>query len=82
MRIPREVSGEELVKLLGKLGYEPTRQTGSHARLTCITEKGKHHITIPQHTAIRIGTLNNILTDVASYLEKDKADLIKELFAD
>ena len=81
MRIPREVSGEELVKRLSKLGYKPTRQTGSDVRLTCISEKGEHHITIPQHKALRIGTINNILADAASYLEKEKSDLIDELFA-
>jgi predicted RNA binding protein YcfA (HicA-like mRNA interferase family) len=80
VRIPREISGEELVRHLGKLGYKPTRQTGSHVRLTRISDKGEHHITIPQHKSLRIGTLNNILADVASYLEKEKDDLIKELF--
>ena len=34
MKIPREVSGEELIRRLGGLGYKPTRQTGSHARLS------------------------------------------------
>ncbi|MDR3557405.1 MAG: type II toxin-antitoxin system HicA family toxin [Syntrophobacteraceae bacterium] len=81
MRIPREVSGQELVKLLGKLGYKPTRQTGSHVRVTCISEKGEHHITIPQHGSLRIGTLNNIIADVASYLNKEKADIVDEIFA-
>ena len=82
MRIPREVSGEELVKGLGKLGYRQTRQTGSHVRLTYISGKGEHHITIPRHKALRIGTINNILTDVALCLEKQKGDLVAELFPD
>lgn len=80
MRLPRELSGEELVRDLAKLGYKPTRQTGSHIRLTCITGKGEHHITVPLHRTLRIGTLNNILADVASYLEKEKGELITELF--
>lgn len=63
MKIPREVSGEELIRRLGKLGYKPTRQTGSHVRLTRISDKGEHHITVPVHKTLRIGTLNNILTD-------------------
>ena len=33
MKLPRDVSGDELGKRLGKLGYEITRQTGSHIRL-------------------------------------------------
>jgi predicted RNA binding protein YcfA (HicA-like mRNA interferase family) len=35
MRLPRDVSGAELVKRLGRIAYRVTRQTGSHIRLTC-----------------------------------------------
>ena len=34
MKLPRDVSGVDLAKRLGRLGYEVTRQTGSHLRLT------------------------------------------------
>ena len=34
MKIPRDLSGSELIKRLKKLGYTPTRQSGSHIRLT------------------------------------------------
>jgi predicted RNA binding protein YcfA (HicA-like mRNA interferase family) len=34
MKLPRDISGQALAKALLKLGYEPTRQTGSHLRLT------------------------------------------------
>jgi predicted RNA binding protein YcfA (HicA-like mRNA interferase family) len=30
MKLPRDVSGADLAKRLGRLGYEITRQTGSH----------------------------------------------------
>ena len=36
MKLPREISGEELAKLLKKYDYAITRQTGSHIRLTTI----------------------------------------------
>ena len=49
MRIPRDIGGEELVKILKKYGYQITRQTGSHIRLTTDI-KGEHRITIPKHT--------------------------------
>ena len=49
--------------------------------MTCTSENGEHHITIPQHGSLRIGTLNNILADVASYLKKEKADVVDEVFA-
>jgi predicted RNA binding protein YcfA (HicA-like mRNA interferase family) len=80
VRIPREISGEELIGHLGKLGYKPTRQTGSHVRLTRLSDKGEHHVTVPHHKILRIGTLSNILADVASHLDKEKDTLIKELF--
>jgi predicted RNA binding protein YcfA (HicA-like mRNA interferase family) len=79
MKLPREISGEELAKLLKKYGYEITRQTGSHIRLTT-TEKGEHHITIPAHKYLKIGTLSSILGDIAAHFKIDKGNLIKELF--
>ncbi|KXW59231.1 hypothetical protein FEMY_02900 [Ferrovum myxofaciens] len=44
MRLPRDLSGADLVKRLGRYGYSVTRQTGSHMRLTS-TIRGEHHIT-------------------------------------
>ena len=49
MRIPRDLSGADLVKRLGRFGYEVTRQTGSHLRLTS-NVRGVHHLTIPNTT--------------------------------
>jgi len=34
MKLPRDVSGHDLARALGKYGYEITRQKGSHMRLT------------------------------------------------
>ena len=80
MKIPRDLAANELIKLLKKkYGYEITRQIGSHIRLTT-NLKGEHHITIPRHRFLKIGTLNGILSDIALHLEKEKQVLIKELF--
>ena len=35
MKLPRGLTGAELVRSLQRLGYTVTRQTGSHIRLTC-----------------------------------------------
>jgi predicted RNA binding protein YcfA (HicA-like mRNA interferase family) len=51
------VSGEKLIKLLKKLGYEVVRQRGSHVRLEKDTPIGKHKITVPYHDEIARGTL-------------------------
>ena len=56
-----------------------TRQTGSHIRLTTF-QQGKHHITIPSHSPIKIGTLNSILLEVASHFGISKEELINRLW--
>ncbi len=55
MKLPIDLSGEALVTALSKLGYVVDRQTGSHIRLTT-KENGEHHLTIPNHSPIKIGT--------------------------
>ena len=80
MKLPRDISGNELVRLLAKFGYQTVRQTGSHIRLVSSFKGTQHPITIPRHKSLKIGTLNNILKDVATYLETDKDQLIEDLF--
>ncbi len=79
MKLPRDLGGSELAKILSKYGFQVTRQTGSHLRLTS-TIRGERHLTIPMHKPLRIGTLSSILSDVAAYLERDKQTIIEELF--
>lgn len=80
MKLPRDLSGAELASLLRRHGYEITRQTGSHLRLTSTAKRSEHHITIPAHRSLRVGTLSGVLTDVASYLEMGKEELAESLF--
>jgi len=78
MRLPRDLSGDELAHLLGRLGYEQTRQTGSHIRLT--TLEGSHHVTVPRHASLKVGTLAGILSDVASHFDRPRREIERELF--
>ena len=78
MRIPRDLSGKSLIKKLGKLGYEPIRQVGSHIRLTT-KENGTHHITIPEHNPLKVGTLSNILNDIAVHFQTTKEDILSRI---
>ena len=80
MRLPRDLRGEELAALLGQYGYEVTRQTGSHMRLTT-TLRGEHHVTIPCHRSLRVGTLSAILRDVAGHLGIPRQRLVETLFS-
>jgi predicted RNA binding protein YcfA (HicA-like mRNA interferase family) len=79
-KVPRDISGKELARLLKKCDYQITRQTGSHIRLSSTSKGFEHKITIPDHQTIKIGTLNNILTDIAEYLQMSKQDLLDLLF--
>ncbi len=79
MKLPRDVSGFDLVKVLKPLGYQVTRQAGSHMRLST-EQNGVHHITIPNHNPIKIGTLTAILNDVAAHHLKSKEELIMILW--
>ncbi|HUW29785.1 MAG TPA: type II toxin-antitoxin system HicA family toxin [Sulfuriferula sp.] len=79
MRVPRDLSGVDLVKRLERMGYSVTRQTGSHMRLTS-TVRGEHHITIPNHDPLRLGTLASILASVAAYHGLARDELIQRLF--
>jgi predicted RNA binding protein YcfA (HicA-like mRNA interferase family) len=66
VKTPRDVSGPDLVKALRVLGYERIRQDGSHIRVTTQTN-GQHHLSIPNHNPLKIGTFKSILKLVADH---------------
>ena len=79
MRLPRDLSGRDLARALGAFGYVRTRQVGTHMRLS--TELGgEHHLTVPDHQALRLGTLAGILADVAEHLGIGREELAARLF--
>ena len=80
MKLPRSISGKELTKVLRKVGYKVSRQTGSHIRMT-ITKPTQHHITVPNHPSIKVGTLSAIVSDVATHLRIERDVLLDQLFA-
>ncbi|MDC8444489.1 MAG: type II toxin-antitoxin system HicA family toxin [Nitrosomonas sp.] len=79
MKLPRSVSGARLIKALNRLGYGITRQVGSHIRLECQFPK-PHHLTVPMHDPLRIGTLASILNEVARHHSISKEEAILRLF--
>jgi predicted RNA binding protein YcfA (HicA-like mRNA interferase family) len=79
MRLPRDLSGAELIQRLGRLGYTATRQTGSHVRLACPAPQ-EHHVTVPLHDPLRVGTLAAIFADVASAHGLSRDDLLRKLY--
>jgi predicted RNA binding protein YcfA (HicA-like mRNA interferase family) len=73
------VSGRDVVKLLGRLGYEVVRQRGSHIRLRMMTEEGEHYITVPDHKEMAKGTLSDILSAASRTTGIAKKNLIEML---
>ena len=80
MKLPRDLSSDELVKALARIGDLVNRQTGSHIRLTT-QRNGEHHVTIPAHDPIKIGTLSAILRDVATHASLSRDELLEVLFS-
>jgi predicted RNA binding protein YcfA (HicA-like mRNA interferase family) len=66
VKLPRDVSGPQLVKALRVLDYSATRQTGSHIRVTTARD-GENHEVIPSHHSIKTGTLSGILKRIAAH---------------
>ncbi|OWP55340.1 MAG: hypothetical protein B2I17_10110 [Thermoplasmatales archaeon B_DKE] len=54
------VSGKEVVKVLSKLGFRLTQQSGSHMKM----RRDGQHITVPNHSTLKKGTLHSILNQV------------------
>ena len=79
MKLPRDLSGAQLSKALARVGYSATRQTGSHLRLTTASPS-EHHVTIPLHDPLRVGTLAAILADIAAHQEISRDELLGRLF--
>jgi predicted RNA binding protein YcfA (HicA-like mRNA interferase family) len=79
MKLLRDLSAADLIKALARRGYVTTRQKGSHIRLTT-QQNGEHHLTVPNHNPLRVGTVSGILRDVSEHFDIQREDLIEELF--
>ncbi len=75
MKIPRDVDGKKIVKLLIRLGYKVENRRGSHTKLKRIN----HSISIPEHKPLKIGTLSNILKDISHNNDISMDDIVNML---
>jgi len=77
MKLPRDLSGTDLVNMLCKnFGYRRVHQVGSHIVLE--TDTPVHHrLSVPEHDSLRVGTLNSILTAVARAKGIPKSEILK-----
>ena len=77
MKIPRDCTGQHLVKALRKFGYSIVRQSGSHIIMTTQRD-GEHHVTVPNHRPIKVGTLHDTLKDIAAHHHLTVEELLRE----
>ena len=77
MKLPRDLSGADLIKVLCKhYGYRRLHQEGSHVILE--TDTPRHHrLSVPNHSPLRLGTLNAILRAVAEVQGVEKEDILE-----
>lgn len=82
MKLPRDLSGTEVAKLLSKhYDYRLRRSKGSHMTVTRTSASGaQHSVTVPRHRAVRIGTLDAIVTDVGEFMGLPKSQVRETLF--
>lgn len=78
MKLPRDVSGADLVAALKRLGYKQTRQTGSHVRMT-VSVPRQAHVTVPLTRAIPPGTLAALIKDAATHLDTAVEDVLDKI---
>ena len=82
MKLPRDLSGSEVARLLERhYGYRVARTKGSHMTLKSVVGGRIHHMTVPRHTDIRVGTLNVIIGDVAEFHFLTTREVRDKLFA-
>ena len=79
MKIPRDLSGHDLVQALCRnWGYRIIHQEGSH--LVLETQEPSHQrVAVPAHKNLRIGTLNAILRSVANHKGVERQAILDSL---
>jgi predicted RNA binding protein YcfA (HicA-like mRNA interferase family) len=63
-RLPR-VSGAEVVRALGRLGFTVARQRGSHI----VLRRGSSGCVVPNHRELKTGTLAGVLKQAGVSIE-------------
>ncbi len=65
MKLPRDASGRQVIAALERsFGYRVVHREGSHVVLQTDSPR-RHRLSVPDHKALSIGTLNAILRAVA-----------------
>ena len=79
MKIPRDISGAHVATTLcRRWQYANVHQVGSHIILQT-QHPTPHRIAVPEHTPLRIGTLNAILSSIAAHKNVSKEAILKDI---
>jgi predicted RNA binding protein YcfA (HicA-like mRNA interferase family) len=65
------MSGRDVVKVLGKIGYQVDRQRGSHIALRHVAPPHRR-LTVPDHAEIATGTLRAIIRQAGLTVDEFK----------
>jgi len=66
VKLPRDLSGQRVVRALKRLGFIEERREGSHTRLV----RGSLRVTVPAHHALAPKTLQSILRQAQISVEE------------
>ena len=66
MKLPRDLSGDEVCRALRRMGFEFLRQSGSHRHYV----NGSLHPCVPMHRVVRPKTLQSILKQANISIEE------------
>jgi predicted RNA binding protein YcfA (HicA-like mRNA interferase family) len=68
VKLPTDLSGQELVNVLLRVGFAVSRQRGSHI----ILRRGNPYarVVVPDHKRVRPGTLHQILNEAGLTVEQ------------
>ncbi|MDD1728604.1 MAG: type II toxin-antitoxin system HicA family toxin [Methanospirillum sp.] len=79
MKVPRNISGSDLIGYLLSNGFQQVRQTGSHVRLECNIDGEHYGITVPLHDPLKTGTLSHIVKEIAEKTGRDWVSIMEEI---
>jgi len=68
VKLPTDLSGQELVKVLLRVGFAVNRQRGSHIILRRANPYAR--VVVPDHKRVRPGTLRKILNEAGVTVEQ------------
>jgi len=67
-KLPTDLSGQELIRILTRIGFVFQRQRGSHIILR--RESPFARVSVPDHKVLRVGTLRTILREAGLSVEQ------------